>query len=1139
MQHALRRPALLVAVLLLTLPAPPHDAQAQSRKERRQAEKEAATDGAKQDERWSVSEFGGHEWPSTEVTVDVDEGTWMNLDVSPDGSEIVFDLLGDIFLMPIAGGEARQLTSGAAWDMQPKFSPDGNEIAFTSDRGGGDNIWVLERGEDASWDGTRQVTKETFRLPNSPAWAPDGQFLAARKHFSSRRSLGSGEIWLWHASGEGSGLQLNEKPNEQKDLGEPEFSPDGRYVYFSQDTTPGDAFQYSKDSNDEIYTVRRIDRTTGEIETVIDGPGGAVRPQPSPDGRYLAFVRRVHFQSTLFVHDLESGENRALYDGLDRDNQEIWAIHGVYPSYEWTPDSRSIVIWAGGKIRRVDVADGGAEVIPFRARATHRIHHALRYPVDVAPETFHTKMVRWAQMSPDGSRVVFQALGHLYTRSVERDGAGRMALGAPRRLTGDERFEHYPSFSRDGRWVVYTTWDDKDLATVQIVAAGGGEPFPLSEAPGHYFEPALSPDGSTLVYRKGQGGFLTSPLWSKEPGLYRVSVDLTGDRPRTVGEPTRFAESGFQPHFGDGSDRVYFTGFGGDRRVLRSQRVDGPLSGDVEAREHATSENATEFRVSPDGTLLAFSERFQAFVVPMPDASKPLALSPDFKSLPMRRVSQDAGEWIDWSGDSSRLYWSMGPDFFETAVAFPRRAGDGDGDATGSGGSRDSEDSEDSESSDAAASVDLGFAVTRDLHRARIALVGAKVLTMAPGKDGADERGILEDGVVVTEGDRIAAVGPRSEVEIPADAVVVDVSGKVVMPGLLDVHWHGSQGVSEIIPQQNYYNLSSLSFGVTTVHDPSNDTSTFFAASEMQKAGMIPAPRLFSTGTILYGAAGPAKAEIESLDDARAHLRRLKAAGAFSVKSYNQPRRDQRQQGVEAARELDMMGVNEGGALFLHNMTMVMDGHTGIEHSLSVAEIYDDVLQFWGGPETMDVAGITPTLGVAFGGIEGERYWYHHTDVYDNERLLRWVPSDRVDPRARRVPKAPEGDYNHIRAAAVCRQLRDAGVIIGLGAHGQREGLAAHWELWMFEQGGMSPLEALEAGTIDGARHLGLDGDLGSLEPGKLADLIVLEEDPLEDLRSSEKISHTMLGGRLYDALTLQEIAPGAWRPETLWFQSE
>ena len=218
--------------------------------------------------------------------------------------------------------------------------------------------------------------------------------------------------------------------------------------------------------------------------------------------------------------------------------------------------------------------------------------------------------------------------------------------------------------------------------------------------------------------------------------------------------------------------------------------------------------------------------------------------------------------------------------------------------------------------------------------------VGGQVITMR-----GDE--VIEDGVVVVTGNRITAVGPRASTTVPAGAHVVDVAGKTVMPGLIDAHWHGGMGRAGIIPQESWVNYASLGFGVTTIHDPSNDTGTIFAASEMGRAGLTTAPRIYSTGTILYGAAGSFKAIVDSPEDALFHLKRMQAVGAFSVKSYNQPRREQRQQIIEAARELGMSVVPEGGALFQHNMSMVMDGHTGIEHSLPIPHVYDDVVQFW------------------------------------------------------------------------------------------------------------------------------------------------------------------------------------------------
>ncbi len=285
--------------------------------------------------KWDVNNPPGE---LSEATIDTDEGTWLSVDVRPDGKEVVFDLLGDIYTIPIAGGEAKALTNSIAWDMQPRFSPNGKWIAFTSDRAGGDNIWIMNRdGSDP-----KQVTKEDFRLVNSPAWTPDSEFIVVRKHFSSTRSLGAGEMWLYHRSG-GEGLQMTKRPNEQKDAGEPAFSPDGRYLYFSQDTTPGVVFQYDKDSNTQIYIIQRLDRQSGDVEAYITGAGGSIRPTPSHNGKYVAFVRRVRGKSVLYLNHVDSGEEESLHDGMERDMQEAWAIHGVYPAMSWTPDDSAIV----------------------------------------------------------------------------------------------------------------------------------------------------------------------------------------------------------------------------------------------------------------------------------------------------------------------------------------------------------------------------------------------------------------------------------------------------------------------------------------------------------------------------------------------------------------------------------------------------------------------------------------------------------------------------------------------------------------------------------------------------------------------------------------------------------------------------
>jgi Tol biopolymer transport system component len=336
----------------------------------------------------------------------------------------------------------------------------------------------------------------------------------ARKHFTSTRSAGAGEMWLYHWTG-GEGLQMTKRPNDQKDAGEPAFSPDGRWLYWSRDATPGSTFEYNKDPNKQIYIIERLDRETGDVDRFVTGAGGAVRPTPSPDGKSLAFVRRVRGKSVLYLADVESGAEKPLWDGLDRDMQETWAIHGVYPGMSWTPDSRAIVLWAGGKIRRLEVATKQVTEIPFRVRDTRRLAEAVRFPVEVVPEKFHTRMLRWMQVSPKGDRVSYQALGYVWVRPLPD--------GTPRRLTRQtDHFEHYPSWSRDGRSIVYTTWSDEKLGAIRVAPAGGGEGRVVTRKPGHYLEPVFSPDGTKIVYRAGRDGFLRSPQWGRDTGIFWI-----------------------------------------------------------------------------------------------------------------------------------------------------------------------------------------------------------------------------------------------------------------------------------------------------------------------------------------------------------------------------------------------------------------------------------------------------------------------------------------------------------------------------------------------------------------------------------------------------------------------------------------
>ncbi|WP_088329197.1 amidohydrolase family protein [Lacimicrobium sp. SS2-24] len=1020
------------------------------------------------------------------VNIETDETTWSSLDIAPDGASFVFDMLGDIYTVPVAGGEARALTSDFAFNMQPSISPDGQRIAFISDRDGNTNVWTMNRdGSDL-----KQVTRIKNDLVHSPKWSPDGQYITVMRGIVSRRSIPAGEIWVFHHAG-GEGLPIAKRDggeHEQKNTADPVFSPDGQYLYYTKDITAGSVFEYNRDPLKSIFAINRYERETGEEITLVSGTGGAVVPTPSPDGKKLAFVRRIRENTALFIKDLQSGEETPVYRNLERDMQEGFGSEGYYAYFDWTADSEEILFWAGGKFKRLDVTTKQVTEVPVTVKAQKKIAKALRFDVDVAPDEFDVKMIRWAQKSPDGKHMVFQALGKLYIRNMQ--------TGKQQRLTDqNEHDEFYPRFANDGKHIVYTTWHDEKLGAVRVIPARGGKSKIITSEPGHYSEPSFSTDGKQVTYRKFTGGYLLSPKWSLEPGLYVADLDS--------GENTKVSSSGFAPHFAGDNERVYFTDYTPGSNATQRKLVSVNLQGQ-DKREHLDGNNeVVEFRLSHDKQWVAFTYQYNAYVAPYAETGKLTSVGPNMTSLPVKQVSARAGEYLTWRADNQALSWHHGALFFERelkdAFAFIKGAPETLPEPMVQG-------------------VDLSFTQQADKPDSLKALVGGTLVTM---RDANNRQEVIEDGVIVIQDNRIKAVGKRSEVIVPKAAQIIDISGKTVIPGLVDAHAHGSQGNNEIIPRQNWRNYADLAFGVTTVHDPSNDTTEIFSASELQRAGHILAPRIYSTGTILYGANWPAyKAIIDDPDDATFHLQRLKDVGAISVKSYNQPRRDVRQQIVAAGKALGIMVVPEGAGRFLYDLTMLVDGHTGLEHSIPLNQAYSDVTQLW----KASGFGYTPTYVVTMGTMMGEEFWYDRTEVWKNPRLLRYTPHFMLDSRAIRRPTAPDEQYHHFSVAKYSKHLRDNGVSVHIGAHGQRPGLGAHWELWHMHQGGFTPWEALRGGTIDGARHLGMDKDIGSLEAGKLADMAIIDGDVLNDLSRSEYVTHTVLNGRIYDTKSMNEL---------------
>lgn len=1039
---------------------------------------------------WDVNDTGQ---PFKEVNFTTTEGTWMSVDVSPDGRQLVFDLLGDIYSLPAAGGDAQLLHGGPAMQRTPRFSHDGAKLLYLSDASGADNVWM----SNVDGSGPQQITHETVDLLMSPGWGPAGSVVAARIEAAYPKRYTS-EIRLFDLAG-GSRVVVA-APANKRDASEPVVSRDGRYVYYTERLNVPNIYI---DANHMNYAIKRRDLQDGVSETIAAGFGGALTPQVSNDGRRLAFVRRVLDKTVLFDLNLATEQQRPMYDALDRDLQAAFEVQGnYYPHFSWFPDNRHVAIWGKGTLFKVDMDSGAVTPIPFRVAASHRVTDPVRFVHDMAPAKVTARAVRNLAVSPDGRTMVFAALGQVWRKTLPQ--------GEPVRLTKDAAVSFDPAYSSDGRNIVFVAWDDEKGSALLMVGANGGALKTIATSRGVIRQPRLSADGTRITYRIQFVDAMMGGARAK-PGIYWVS---------TRGGESHFVTDGDEvPQFSPDGRRIYFVRYdrapGSSARILSSVTVDG-----VDARDHALTPNAdtNELRISPDLQWLAFRERQQYYVLRYRENGAPLLVSSATQEAPVYKLTQTGGYALSWSTDSTTLHWALGPDLYRTTVATPTAP-------------------------PASAHASVGLEVPGDMPQGTVAFTNARIITMRDSE-------VIERGTVVVTGNRIRAVGESAQVAIPAGAKVIDATGKTLMPGLIDAHGHIDccfrKGVS---PQKQASHYAALAFGVTTNFDPYPNELTSYENTETTQAGFTVGPRWLGTGSAVWGRSQQQSELFEPIDtyqDAQRLMQRKRAVGGVIVKSYRQPARKQRQMLVKAGREAGIMVDAEGESHFYFGITMVLDGHTNLEHNLPVANYYDDLVQLMGGARAHN----TPTLVVNFGELFGENYMYQTTQAWKEPKVQAYIQKSESGysplnspydspPHVRgmtTIHAAEEiWDVGFRSVSRATKRLDDAGAVINVGSHGQVPGLAMHWEMALLAQGGMSNAHVLRAATLNPAKTLGMDDQLGSLEPGKLADIIVLDANPLQDIKNSNSVRYTMVNGRLYDSLSMNEIG-NYDRPRTRFY---
>ena len=783
--------------------------------------------------------------PARHVAFTTDEGSWMSVDVSPDGTTLVFDLLGDLYTVPLGGGTATPLTHGMAFDSQPRYSPDGMKLLFVSDRNGSDNLWVIDFTKQ---DTSALTTGKTSRY-ESPAWMPDGKYVVVTK---GEGRFGVGKLWMLHVDG-GSGIQLIKEPENLRTLGAAP-TPDGRYIWYAQRTG---TWQYN--AIFPQYQLAVYDRDTGETFTRTARYGSAFRPTISPDGQWLVYGTRHEERTGLILRELATGEERWLAYPVQRDDQESVASRDVLPGMAFTPDSREVVVSYGGKLWRLPVAGGAAVPVPFTIDVDVAVGPALdfKYPIEDTP-TFTVRQIRDAVPSPDGTKLAFTALDRLYVMDYPG--------GTPRRLTTMDVVEAEPVWSPDGRWIGYVTWSEDGGHVYKVAPDGQGLPQRLTLTPALYQQPAWSPDGRRLALLRGAARAYREATGPFAPG---ASDDLVWV-PAAGGDATVIAptEGRSRPHFTRDSDRIFL--FHGEKGLV-SIRWDGTdekayvkVTGNTRpGRKEPNRADVVVMAPQGDQALAQVNNDLYVVTVPFVGGETPTVsvASPDNAAVPARKLTDIGGQFPAWSADGRKVHWSIGNAHVVYDLDAARAFDDSLKAAQKADTTAQKKDNEPKKKYTPKA-VRVQIAAPRDLPQGTAVLRGARVVTMR-----GDE--VIEDADVVIRGNRIEAVGPQGTV--PDGAQVIDVAGKTILPGFVDTHSHmwPSWGIHR---SQVWIYMANLAYGVTTTRDPQTSTTDVLTYGDLVTAGSMLGPRIYSTGPGVFG--DYVEDPIRDLDHARAVLKR-------------------------------------------------------------------------------------------------------------------------------------------------------------------------------------------------------------------------------------------------------------------------
>ena len=1022
-----------------------------------------------------------YDCPKRTVSIESTTLTNSNVDVSPDGKSLLFDSVGNLYVVPIGGGKPKLLRGYFAWESGPTFSPDGSSIAFVSDAGGPQNLWVMSLDDGSS----RQITNERTGAIGSPRWSRDGNSIIARNT--------NGKLLLVDiSSGDSTYLPLR-----SWGLYGPEFELSQNSIIYSKLERCGlDCYR---------SVIIRWNRTTGEEETLSDtGRHSDFRPRISDNGRWMAFFRASENNTVLMVQKLPfgSGSARAVLAVNRGTNIALYArlsVEDSFPSFDFTPDSSGLVVIANGQLLRMNLESGSTEQIPVR------LSTEVSMCVKVVPKPIlradrpHPK-IRWPSTTEDRGFVVFESRGKIWIQDTESN--------LSRRLTGSNAREYAPSLSPDGNWVAYIEWSDSNGASHVRVASVASGTSSRASANGFFASPAWASNGEEIAVLGGPVGtdvrsyFGMIDSTTKPLRIFRIHLNSGKSEPLVAFKAPRQTDGGrhystlsYSP---DDESVFYF-----ESGKLRSVNI---LSKEVSTHTVATH-GALSLEPSPSGQKILAKTRDKTFIVDVPSQVSELDEA-NLSFATAREVDSHDPNWLTWVPHTDDMLITVDNDNVAILNIDPTES----------------------------------LVITSLLPPIEDGQDRSNILTFANAQVVSPSVAISPKNTTATltiEGERLVDIADSGNLMHQIESQSVDLRGKYVVPGFVDthVHWHSDYTASrEYFPETKRHYVASLAYGVTSAFDPAAPIDDVVALRSLIEHGEMIGPRLYATGDKLYGPPRTrSSVHFNTSEDAFGVVRRLKDSGAIAVKSYLIARSDWLSWLTEAARAQGLGVTVEGGlGDFLSTALFARTGVSAIEHLSIPGEAFDDYTMLIAKSGT----SLTPTL-LAMAPFRHAEDSHSTLDKLPT-RVRRFSASTDFRQWLGRsyVFKSSSQDVLKYELQFLS-SLAKFGGRFDIGSHSVASGLGFHMEMWLLADAGISEELVLKAATQFGAQKLGLESELGSLEEGKLADFLVLNCNPLDNIRCTADIEYVVKGGVVWHADSMTQMWPEYKPLPKPWWHSD